>query len=149
MTARGGVPPGRITQPALYLTGRASAVSRARSLESSDTNAGMSASEVMYPVIHRPDRWPLYGTGMWIVELTFSAEPQRLAARPDHRERLTQMHRAGLVRIAGPWSDDTGALIVFDVPDEAALNRLLAEDPYFHTPGVTVTARREWHPFLT
>lgn len=86
---------------------------------------------------------------MWIVELTFSAEPQRLAARPDHRDRLTRLHRAGRVRMAGPWPDDTGALIVFDVPDETALELLLADDPYFSTPGVTVTARREWHPFLT
>lgn len=86
---------------------------------------------------------------MWIVGLTFSAAPQRLAARPAHRERLTGLHRAGVVRLAGPWADDSGALIVFDVPDEAALDRLLAADPYLTAPGVQVALRKEWRPFLS
>ncbi|PZF96036.1 YciI family protein [Micromonospora deserti] len=86
---------------------------------------------------------------MWIVELSFSDAPERLAARPAHREWLAGLHRTGVVRMAGPWAGDSGALIVFDVHDEAALERLLAADPYFTTPGVQVTARREWHPFLS
>jgi uncharacterized protein len=85
---------------------------------------------------------------MWIVELSFGSAPERLAARPAHRKRLTELHRAGSVRMAGPWADDTGALIVFDVPDDAALDRLLAADPYLMTPGVHVTVKREWSPFL-
>jgi uncharacterized protein len=86
---------------------------------------------------------------MWIVELSFSGTPERLAARPAHRERLAELHRAGLVRMAGPLADDAGALIVFDVPGEAALDRLLAADPYLTTPGVHLTAKREWRPFLS
>jgi uncharacterized protein len=85
---------------------------------------------------------------MWVLELSFDNAPRRLAARPAHRERLAELHRAGLVRAAGPWADDAGALIVFDVPDEAALDRLVAADPYFTTPGVQVTVKREWRPFL-
>jgi uncharacterized protein YciI len=86
---------------------------------------------------------------MWIVELSFSGAPERLAARPAHRERLAELHRAGVVRMAGPWADETGALIVFDVPDEATLDRLLAADPYFTTPGVQLTVKREWRPLLS
>jgi len=86
---------------------------------------------------------------MWIVELSFSGAPERVAARPAHRERLTELHRAGEVRMAGPWADDAGALIVFDVPDKATLDTLLAADPYFTTSGVEVTAKREWRPFLS
>jgi uncharacterized protein YciI len=86
---------------------------------------------------------------MWIVELSFTRAPERLAARPGHRTQLTELHQRGVVRMAGPWADDSGALIVFDVPDAAALDQLLAADPYFTTPGVTVTAKREWHPFLS
>jgi len=87
-------------------------------------------------------------TGMWIVELSFTATPERLAARPGHRARLTELHQQGIVRMAGPWADDSGALIVLDVPDETTLDQVLAADPYFTTPGVTVTAKREWQPFL-
>lgn len=86
---------------------------------------------------------------MWVVELSFSSTPERLAARPAHRQRLAELHRVGVIRMAGPWADDGGALIVFDVPDEEALDRLLAADPYFTTPGVRVAAKREWRPFLS
>ncbi|GIE89561.1 YciI family protein [Actinoplanes regularis] len=47
---------------------------------------------------------------MWIVELTFTEDPERLAARPAHRELLTALHEAGTVRMAGPLADDSGVL---------------------------------------
>lgn len=86
---------------------------------------------------------------MWIVELTFTGAPERLAARPAHRARLTALHERGLVPMAGPLADDSGAVIVFDAPDRPALDRLLADDPYLTTPGVTVHRVRQWTPFLT
>lgn len=86
---------------------------------------------------------------MWIVELAFTGEPERLAARPAHRQSLTELHAEGAVRMAGPFADDSGAVIVFDVPDRDTLDSLLSKDPYFSTPGVTVSRIREWNPFLT
>ncbi|KUL32184.1 YciI family protein [Streptomyces regalis] len=85
---------------------------------------------------------------MWIVELSFTDAPERLAARPAHREKLTDLHEKGVVRMAGPLADDSGAVLVFDVPDRAALDQLLAEDPYFSTKGVRVERLREWQPFI-
>ncbi|WP_030666107.1 YciI family protein [Streptomyces rimosus] len=85
---------------------------------------------------------------MWIVELSFTQAPERLAARPAHREKLTALHEKGLLRMAGPLADDSGALLVFDVPDRAALDALIAEDPYFATEGVRVESLREWQPFI-
>ncbi|GIE74682.1 hypothetical protein Aph02nite_06320 [Actinoplanes philippinensis] len=85
---------------------------------------------------------------MWIVELAFTAAPERLAARPAHRERLTELHAAGIVRTAGPLADDSGAVIVLDVPGRAAVDEFLAADPYFRVPGVEVCGVREWRPFL-
>ncbi|PWU43768.1 hypothetical protein DLE60_12400 [Micromonospora globispora] len=86
---------------------------------------------------------------MWIVELAFTDAPERFAARPAHRQLLTALHAEGKVRMSGPFADDSGAVLVFDVPDRAALDDLLAADPYFTTPGVEVVAVREWAPFLT
>jgi uncharacterized protein YciI len=86
---------------------------------------------------------------MWIVELAFTDEPERLAARPAHRALLTKLHEAGVVRMAGPLADDSGAVIVLDLPDGAAVDDLLAADPYFTTPGVTVRHTRRWEPFLS
>ncbi|MBL7259034.1 YciI family protein [Paractinoplanes lichenicola] len=85
---------------------------------------------------------------MWTVELSFSDAPERLAARPAHRQSLTALHGAGKVRQAGPYADDSGALIVLDLPSREEVDAVLAADPYFTTPGVTVVRVREWVPFL-
>lgn len=85
---------------------------------------------------------------MFAVELTFDDDPARLAARPAHRERLQRLHSAGRVVLAGPYADDSGALLVFDVASADELDRELTADPYYRTPGVTVTSRREWTPVV-
>ena len=85
---------------------------------------------------------------MWIVELTFTGGPERLAARAVHRDRLTALHRNRIVRMAGPFADDSGAVVVFDVTDRATLDALIADDPYFRTPGVHIEQIRAWRPFL-
>ncbi|BEL02592.1 hypothetical protein Q0Z83_007830 [Actinoplanes sichuanensis] len=85
---------------------------------------------------------------MWIVELAFTPAPERLAARPAHRDRLTALHRDGVVRLAGPLADDSGAVILLDVPNRTEVDEFLAADPYFQTPGVEVRAVRAWAPFL-
>ncbi|TNH29829.1 hypothetical protein FHG89_10860 [Micromonospora orduensis] len=85
---------------------------------------------------------------MFILELSFGAEPDRLAARPAHRERLQALHQEGRLAMAGPLSDDSGALLIFDVPDAEALAAVIAEDPYYRTPGVTIVSQREWSPIV-
>lgn len=86
---------------------------------------------------------------MWIVELSFTEDPRRLAARPAHRRKLAELHEAGTVRMSGPLADDSGAVIVFDVPDRATLRQLIDADPYYTTPGVSIQQLRQWEPFLT
>ena len=85
---------------------------------------------------------------MWIVALTFTEAPERLAARAAHRHRLSALHRTGVVRMAGPLADGTGAMIVVDVPDRPTLDAFIAADPYFTTPGVSVQQVTHWQPFL-
>lgn len=85
---------------------------------------------------------------MFVVELTFTDDPARLAARPAHRERLRQLHADGVLAMSGPFSDDSGALLIFDVDDPAAMDRILADDPYYSTPGVTVSRRQPWSPII-
>ena len=85
---------------------------------------------------------------MFVLELALTADPRRLAARPAHRERLARLHEQGLVVMAGPFADDSGALVVFDVPDAATLERVLADDAYYTTPGVTVVRKVEWAPVI-
>jgi uncharacterized protein len=82
---------------------------------------------------------------MYVIELAFTDDPRRLDARPAHRERLAALHADGRLLLAGPWADDSGALLVFR--DDPA--GVLADDPYFSTPGVTVLAVREWRPVVS
>ncbi|WP_229070929.1 YciI family protein [Actinoplanes sp. DH11] len=85
---------------------------------------------------------------MWIIDLRFRPVPERLAARPAHRDRLTTLHRDGIVRMAGPLTGDTGAVIIVEAPSRPAVDALVAADPYFRTDGVEVTGIRQWEPFL-
>ena len=86
---------------------------------------------------------------MFIVELAFDDGPERLAARPAHRELLRRWHDEGKIVMAGPYQDDAGALLIFDVSSEAELDQLIAADPYYTTTGVNIARRREWSPVIT
>jgi uncharacterized protein len=85
---------------------------------------------------------------MFVVELAFDENPARLAGRPAHRERLQAHRDAGRLVMAGPFGDETGALLIFDVAGPDELTRVLDDDPYYRAPGVTIVARREWTPIL-
>ncbi|MFR0352929.1 YciI family protein [Streptomyces sediminimaris] len=85
---------------------------------------------------------------MLVVELAFTPAPERLAARPAHRENLTRLRTEGRLLAAGPWSDDTGALLLF-AADRDRLEEILDADPYYRrTPGVEVRSVREWTPVV-
>ena len=82
-------------------------------------------------------------TAMYAVQLAFSDDTARLALRPAHRERLAALAAEGKLLAGGPWSDDSGALLVFMIDSRDELDALLAEDPYYTAGGVTTTVR-EW-----
>lgn len=84
---------------------------------------------------------------MLVVELAFAQTPERLAARPAHRRRLARLHADGRLLAAGPWDDDSGALLVFTV-SRTELDAILRDDPYFRTLGVAVRTVREWVPVV-
>ncbi|GAB1516776.1 YciI family protein [Actinophytocola sp. KF-1] len=84
---------------------------------------------------------------MVVLELAFDDNPARLAARPAHRRRLAELHAAGVLVMAGPFADDSGALLVFDA-ERSEVDRVLAGDPYYATEGVRVVGLREWSPVV-
>ena len=57
------------------------------------------------------------------------------AHRPAHRAYLTSLLEAGKLVCAGPFTDDTGALIVYEAESAAAAEDLIRGDP-FHAAGV-------------
>jgi len=68
----------------------------------------------------------------------------RLQTRPVHREYLRSLFDEGKIRISGPWGDDTGAMIVYEVESADEAQALLDADPYTNA-GVIANARiRPW-----
>lgn len=85
---------------------------------------------------------------MIVLELAFDDHSARLAARPAHRARLVELHARGVLVMAGPWEDDSGALLVF-TGTRRDVDRMMGEDPYYATEGVRVVALREWRPVVS
>ena len=93
------------------------------------------------------DRGAPYRGAMIVVEVALSPTPERLAARPAHRALLGALHAEGRLLAAGPWADDSGALLIF-TGDEADVAAILAADPYYSMPGVEVLSMRPWTPVV-
>ncbi|GIF64651.1 hypothetical protein Ais01nite_26860 [Asanoa ishikariensis] len=85
---------------------------------------------------------------MYLLELAFDGNPERLEHRPAHREVLAALKERGKVAMAGPYADESGALLIFDVATEEEFEALVAADPYYRAPGVTIAAKRLWNPVI-
>jgi uncharacterized protein YciI len=83
---------------------------------------------------------------MYALELSFSDDPARLEGRPAHREQLTALRDAGTLLAAGPYADESGALLLFRVETRHEAEAIVAADPYYSGPGVTVASLKEWTP---
>jgi uncharacterized protein YciI len=83
---------------------------------------------------------------MYALELAFSDDPARLEGRPAHRERLGALRESGRLLAAGPYADESGALLLFRVDSSAEADEIVAADPYYSGPGVSVVSLKEWTP---
>ena len=68
--------------------------------------------------------------------------------RPNHRQYLTQLRDRGQLAAAGPLTDCTGALIIYEAASAEEAERLIQGDP-FHENGIFVTyVLRPWNPVI-
>lgn len=63
------------------------------------------------------------------------AASKRPAVRPAHLEHLAPLARAGRIKLAGPFLDRTGSLIVLEADSAAEVWALVGSDPYV-TEGI-------------
>jgi uncharacterized protein YciI len=85
----------------------------------------------------------------FVLQLAFTRDNERrLQVRPAHRDYLTRLHEQGKLEMAGPWADDSGALIVYQVEDESEARAILARDPYTIADVVEVVRLTEWRTIL-
>ncbi len=68
--------------------------------------------------------------------------------RPVHRQYLTRLRDGGRLAASGPFTDDWGALIVYEAASAEEAEALLRGDP-FHENGVFVRwVMRPWNPVV-
>ncbi len=68
--------------------------------------------------------------------IEYSQDKAKIAAvRPVHRQHLAQLKANGQLAASGPFTDDSGALIVYEAASAEEAERLLKGDP-FHANGI-------------
>lgn len=69
--------------------------------------------------------------------------------RPEHRTYLGELSSRGLLLGSGPYTEgEPGALLVFRAADRAALDSLLAGDPFAVAGVIAHVSVREWDVVL-
>lgn len=88
---------------------------------------------------------------IFAVQLTFdvSDSEARMQVRPAHRDYLAALKEAGKLVEAGPFADESGALLIYDVADEAELRDILAKDPYTPAGVYELAMLKEWNQVFT
>ncbi|MBG0860967.1 MAG: hypothetical protein IQL11_15820 [Bacteroidales bacterium] len=65
-----------------------------------------------------------------------TALERRMKSRPEHLEKISHVKKAGEFLFGGAILDDDGkmigSVILYDVPDRAALNERLKNEPYIY-----------------
>lgn len=68
--------------------------------------------------------------------------------RPTHRQYLTSLKEKGQLVACGPFTDDSGALIIYEAPTKEEAEQLLQGDP-FNKNGVFVKWQlRPWNAVM-
>jgi len=61
---------------------------------------------------------------------------RRMKSRPEHLEKISKVKKAGAFLFGGAILNDTGqmvgSVILYDVPDRAALEERLKDEPYIY-----------------
>jgi len=81
---------------------------------------------------------------LFALQLKFTDPERRMEVRPAHREYLAELKESGKLVTAGPFADQTGALLIYDVADEAELRDILAKDPYTTADVYEIITLAEW-----
>jgi uncharacterized protein len=68
--------------------------------------------------------------------------------RPVHRQYLASLKERGQLAVSGPFTDDSGALIVYEAATREEAEQLLQNDP-FNQNGIFVRYQlRPWNPVI-
>jgi uncharacterized protein YciI len=81
--------------------------------------------------------------------IEYSQDKEKVEAiRPVHRQYLHSLRANGQLAVAGPLTDGSGAIIVYEAASVEEAEKLLQADP-FHQHGIFLSWRlRPWNPVI-
>ena len=81
--------------------------------------------------------------------IEYAQDRDKIAAlRPVHRQYLASLKEKGRLAVSGPFTDDSGALIIYEAPSPEEAEKILQGDP-FHQSGIFVRWQlRPWNPVI-
>jgi uncharacterized protein YciI len=68
--------------------------------------------------------------------------------RPVHRQYLSSLLEQGRLAAAGPFTDDSGALIVYEANSKEEAETILKGDPFHHNGIFLSYVIRPWNPVI-
>ena len=77
--------------------------------------------------------------------ITYGDRAKRDETRPRHRDYLQKLLDKGKLHESGPFTDDSGAAIVYHAADEAEARGLLENDPYMQDGVLADVTVTEWN----
>ena len=81
--------------------------------------------------------------------IEYSPDNAKIAEiRPAHRQYLAELRDAGRLVLAGPFTDDSGSIIVYEAPSAEEAERLLQADPFYDQRIFMRYQLRPWNPVL-
>ncbi len=66
--------------------------------------------------------------------------------RPTHRAYLSSLLESGRLAISGPFTDDSGALIVYEAASPEEAEKLIADDPFSKAGVFAKWSIKPWNP---
>jgi uncharacterized protein YciI len=86
----------------------------------------------------------------FVVSYTYSSSTTegRDRYRAEHREWLRGLLDEGVLVVSGPYTDDSGALIVVNGDDEASVRSLFDNDPFARENLLEAASVTEWKPVM-
>jgi uncharacterized protein len=81
--------------------------------------------------------------------IEYLTDPEKVQSiRPAHRQYLAQLRERGQLAVSGPFTDGTGALIVYEAENADEAEKFLRGDP-FHQNGIFLKyVLRPWNPVI-
>jgi uncharacterized protein len=81
--------------------------------------------------------------------IEYLRDSERIAAiRPQHRQYLASLREKGQLAASGPFTDDSGALIIYEAASQEEAESFLKGDPFYANGILLRYQLRPWKPVI-